>query len=524
MSLATASKAEEGSSALVDVEGLCVALPGGARLLDDVALHVRPGTVVALLGPSGAGKSTLLRAIFAPEDLKRSGYQVSWSRREVASAPATVPQRGALLDHLDVAGNIELARAASGLQTDVASLLRAVELDSSFAVPGRSVSTLSGGQAQRVAVARTLAAARSLVVLDEPSVGLDPLGVRLLARLLVSQARQQGAGLIVVTHDLALAAGCADTIVFLDPSGARLVRPIAGWHGPAELDEPDDRQRRVFELESAVEDLLLGERPAPAAGARGTTATTSWLAPIAAAGSAVRYLFVPALFRESAAVLLRVLRQALLRPLGFYAIVGALLGLTVPYIIVHISDALKPAAVLRMIGGSYVLALAPPLSAIVFAATSGGAVSAWLGGLRLHGQVTALEGLAIAPARYLWAPSWGALVAAYLTTVFTFTLAMLVGGWSLFSFYGVPNAWSVITADFHEPEPGRWAYLVRGGWLAFAYALVMASVIVARSAEPKSSSDAVTASMTSTVMRCTLLVVVLELASIVVLFQRQGGS
>ena len=330
---------------------------------------------------------------------------VTWQSRQVTVAPAFVPQRGALLDHLDVSDNIALAQAGGGVPRNVAPWLKAVDLDEAIAAPGRAVGTLSGGKAQRVAVARVLAAGRKLVVMDEPSVGLDPVGVRLLARLLVEQAREHDVAIIVITHDLAFAGGASDEILFLDPTKQQLVPAVPSWSSPAYFDAPDVRRRRLADLEGAVEHLLLQDRPAQAGGAGRKRWQLDPLAPLRTAGEALLRFLEPRLALESAVVFRRTLVQSLVRPLPFYLTVGGLLGLTVPYVMAHISSALKPSAVLGMIGGTYILSLAPPISAIVFAATSGSAINAWLGGLRLHGQVTALEGLGVTPKRYLWSPT-----------------------------------------------------------------------------------------------------------------------
>ncbi|HLM71761.1 MAG TPA: ABC transporter ATP-binding protein, partial [Polyangiaceae bacterium] len=310
-------------SAVARVRDLHVELPDGTSILEAADIDVHAGEVIAILGPSGVGKSTLLRALFWPDDLKSRGYVVTWSDRGVDAQPAFVPQRGALLDHLDVAGNIAVAEASGGESAGgdrqsrgVEAWLAVVDLDSQLAEAGRSVASLSGGQAQRVAIARALAAGRRLLVLDEPSVGLDPLGVRLLARLLITQARQHDAGILIITHDLALAAGASDSILFLDPSIQALVPPVPDWKGPAELEETDIRAERLAELDAAIEEMLLRDRPQAEARTRKQPFSLSSidpLAPFRVAGEALLRFFEPRLLRESAVVLRLALAQALLR-------------------------------------------------------------------------------------------------------------------------------------------------------------------------------------------------------------------
>jgi len=490
-----------GREPLVLVRDLTVELPGGHPLVENTELVVAPGTVVSILGPSGAGKTTLLRAIFSPDELRDEGYAIEVGERSVGSESALVPQRGALLDHLDVAHNIALVQPTT--RTEPATWLEAVGLGSEVAAPGRSVSALSGGQAQRVAVARAFAAGRRIVVLDEPSVGIDPLGVRLLAKLLVEQARQNDAAILVITHDLTLAAAASDQILFLDPV-QRSLTPIRNCGGQAELEAAVDARLRSAETTIAPAQRRSSSRFDP-------------LAPLRAAGEAIRLAFAPRLFLASTLVFLRGLVETFVRPVLFYATVGALLGFTVPYVIANISSDLRPAAVFELIKGTYVLSLAPPLSAIVFAATSGSAINAWLGGLRLHGQVTALSGLGVSPSRYLFTPSWWALVVGYLATVASFTLAMIGGGWVLYAMNGVARASALLTADFVDPAPSRGPFLVRGAWLVLMYAIGIASIVVSSGRAPKQRSEDVTKAMTSAVMRATLMVVVLELASIMLL-------
>jgi ABC-type nitrate/sulfonate/bicarbonate transport system ATPase subunit/ABC-type transporter Mla maintaining outer membrane lipid asymmetry permease subunit MlaE len=502
---------------LFKVQGLTIALPGGGLILEAASLRLREGEVVTLLGPSGAGKSTIVRSLFAPDELMKLGYRVEWREREIATEPALIPQRGALLDHLDVAQNIALVQAAAKTRGDPTRWLLAVDLGAEVGAQGRSIATLSGGQAQRASIARVLAAGKKLIVMDEPSVGLDVVGVRLLARLIIEQARKAKVGFILITHDVILAAGASDRLLFLDPASATLVDVLPEWTGPAEFDSPEARQAKLMALEAALEDRLLAERRGRSHVAAKRLERASVLAPITAAGDALVRAFEPHLIVQSSVVFWRTMMQSFVRVAVFYAVVGALLGFVIPYVIINISRSLHPSAILELIKGTYIISLAPPLSGILFAATSGSSVGAWLGGLQLHGQVTALEGLGVRPARYLWAPSWVGLVVAYLATFGVFTIAMLLGGWCLYASSQVSDALGIIAADFIAPPPSRYPALARALWSVGIYTLAIASIVVAKGREAKQSSDDVTGAMTSSVMRVTLFVVVMELLSMLVM-------
>lgn len=204
----------------LEVRDVSVAF-GPATVLDRASLHLETGEVVALLGPSGAGKTTLLRVIaglIAP-----SGGTVHVDERNITELPVhrrgigLVFQDDQLFPHLDVAGNIGFGlrmqhRSRAERDRRTAEVLRLVGLGG-FAE--RAVSTLSGGEARRVAVARSLAPAPPILLLDEPLSGLDGDLRHRLADDLATVLRANATTVVLVTHDASEAAALADRIVHL---------------------------------------------------------------------------------------------------------------------------------------------------------------------------------------------------------------------------------------------------------------------------------------------------------------------
>jgi ABC-type transporter Mla maintaining outer membrane lipid asymmetry permease subunit MlaE len=210
----------------------------------------------------------------------------------------------------------------------------------------------------------------------------------------------------------------------------------------------------------------------------------------------------------------------LLRPLPFYLIVSTLIGYTVLFVISKVGGAgVRPDALIRQIGGSYVVALAPALSAILFVAASGSATNAWLGSMGLTRQTLALEALGVDRRAYLWAPAWVSLGLAYLAIAAVFALGMIAGGLVVCEQYGVTGGWELLTGDLLDPRPERMRYAVRAGFLVWVYGWGIASDVVAKGGAPKPEADAVTRGMTASVVACTLWVVAWELASVLALFR-----
>jgi thiamine transport system ATP-binding protein len=194
---------------------------GSRTVLDRVSLEVATGEVVALLGPSGVGKSTVLRVIAGL--LHPDSGSVWLDDRDVTDLPThrrnvgLVFQDEQLFPHLTVAQNIGFGLRMQGLggaaiADRVAELLHLVGLADAAALP---VTTLSGGEAKRVALARSLAPRPAVLLLDEPLTGLDRALHDRLATELATILRHTATTALLVTHDHDEAAAVADRTITL---------------------------------------------------------------------------------------------------------------------------------------------------------------------------------------------------------------------------------------------------------------------------------------------------------------------
>ena len=183
---------------------------GEVRALRGVSCTLRPGAQVALTGPSGSGKSTLLH-LLAALDTPTSGT-IAWPGLD--GSPEGRPgligmvfQGPSLLPPLDVSENTALPLLLAGFTETQAreramAALHDVGLDE---LAGRLPEELSGGQAQRVAVARALAARPRVILADEPTGQLDSAHAAQVVGLLLDAATTLGAALVLSTHDLTIA-------------------------------------------------------------------------------------------------------------------------------------------------------------------------------------------------------------------------------------------------------------------------------------------------------------------------------
>jgi iron complex transport system ATP-binding protein len=204
----------------------------GKRIVDSVDLEVDEGEWVTLIGPNGAGKSTLLRAIagLGPFEgvIELGGNALDGlRRREVARLLAFVPQSPLLPPDMSVWEYVLLGRTphigpfGSESARDVAAARRALERLELRPFADRRLHTLSGGEQQRVVLARALAQEAPLLLLDEPTTSLD-IGRQQQALELVAELREQGPLTVLsAMHELTLALQYADRLALL--SAGRLV-------------------------------------------------------------------------------------------------------------------------------------------------------------------------------------------------------------------------------------------------------------------------------------------------------------
>ncbi|MBA2947657.1 ATP-binding cassette domain-containing protein [Streptomyces himalayensis] len=200
---------------------------GAVQALTDVELEVHAGEVVALVGDNGAGKSTLVKTIAGVHPIDDGA--IEWEGRPVSiNKPhdaqnlgiATVYQDLALCDNIDVVGNLFLGREIKrrGVLNEVEMERRARELLTTLSIRIPSVripiASLSGGQRQTVAIARSMLGEPKLVILDEPTAAL---GVEQTAQVLdlVERLRERGHAVILISHNMADVKAVADKVAVL---------------------------------------------------------------------------------------------------------------------------------------------------------------------------------------------------------------------------------------------------------------------------------------------------------------------
>jgi len=248
----------------------------GRSVLTDVSFEIPPGSFVALVGPNGSGKSTLAR--LAAGLLAPSAGSVRLDGREASSLPPRERARGvALLPqgpdvpfpiraldlvltgryphlgpwHTERADDFDIARHA---------LARV----GASALEGREIHTLSGGERQRIFLARTLAQTPRLLVADEPTIHLDLKATIELVETLERLHVEDGVSILLVTHDLDLAAGAAGRVLVLERGGLAADAPPESSLAPPLVERVFGvHADRVSDSSGRKRIVISGNRPTP---------------------------------------------------------------------------------------------------------------------------------------------------------------------------------------------------------------------------------------------------------------------
>lgn len=215
------------SAPVIEVRGLCAAF-GGKRVLDQITLALQAGEILVIMGGSGSGKSTFLRHLLGLLTPVAGSIQVLGTELTRASETQWLAlrrrmgvafQSGALFSSMSVGDNLLLPlREHTRLAESTMRIMMRLKLDF-VNLPGCEdlmPAQLSGGMIKRAALARAIIMDPSLLFLDEPSAGLDPVVAAALDELLLALRAATGMSMVVVTHELDSAFKIADRICVLD--------------------------------------------------------------------------------------------------------------------------------------------------------------------------------------------------------------------------------------------------------------------------------------------------------------------
>jgi len=192
---------------LVQISGLTARL-GGAAVLRDVDFSIGPGEIVTVVGPNGSGKSTLLRVIIgalrpeAGKVTRAAGLRIGYVPQSLHIDP-TLPMT--VRRFLDLPGRVPDKAAATALEEAGAE-----------ALTGRQMARLSGGQFQRVLLARALLSRPDLLILDEATQGLDQPGSAAFYRKIAEVRDKLGCAVLMVSHELHVVMAASDRVICLN--------------------------------------------------------------------------------------------------------------------------------------------------------------------------------------------------------------------------------------------------------------------------------------------------------------------
>lgn len=471
-------------------------------VFEGLDLAVQAGEHVAIVGDSGSGKSTLLKVI--------ADQHAAVTIADDSSC-TMVLQEGVLLDHLNVLDNLMLVarytKSAMKL-SDIVLVLEQLNIDKSL--HRAQVSQLSGGQMRRVAIARALLANPQVVLFDEPDAGLDIANLDTLANTVreLNGESEQAKACITVSHNPYYIASVATKVYRLQ--GGKLVK-IADW--PTPPDSADTLQARQLKLQTQLSTVIDAPRSGPAQKPKRVWVITAWLKGVAI--SAASLLHWPKSIRDELHIAGYGVYLSFITGILFFALVGLMLGTTTIAVVRMLADNalngiigmfVKPEMLVNMMGGQYVLYLAPAIGGMLFAARSGSIMSNWLGEMVRGRQVRALSLLNVPPNQYLRAPSTVALFVSMVGAISWFAACVWAGGvFATQELFEIPNASQVMRLTAYDITTSLF-------WLKTTlYSALVALTVTSLGLADKSTAHQVNIHTTKTIIYSTLSIAFAEL-------------
>ncbi|MDR6099946.1 sulfonate transport system ATP-binding protein [Agrobacterium larrymoorei] len=235
------------------IDALSKTYPNGTQAISGFSLEIKPGEVVAIIGGSGCGKSTLLRLVSGLESATRGRIILQdKTLTEPDERVNLVFQEPRLFPWLSVADNIGFGLTHLSREDRHLRVLQALDRMGLSTYGDRWVRELSGGQAQRVSLARALVVEPAVLLLDEPFSALDAMTRTALQDHLSDLWLEQRTTMLLVTHDIEEAVALADRIVVMQPSPGRIFETV-------NVDLPRKRDRNstaVTTLKRQLSELL----------------------------------------------------------------------------------------------------------------------------------------------------------------------------------------------------------------------------------------------------------------------------
>lgn len=239
------------------VDGLCYDYDG-EKILDSVGFDVRPGEILGILGPNGCGKTTMLKNLNRNLSPRRGCVLLDGTdlrdleKREIARHVASVPQTNEIRFAFTVREMVEMGRmpfqeALRGSTSEDERIVdEAMELTGIAGMSDRLINTMSGGERQRVIIARAIAQSPEVILMDEPTLHLDINMQFEILDLVSDLARRKGLTVVIVSHDLPMAARYCDRMMLIHD------RTVFAEGAPEEVLTPGN-MRTVFNVDARFE-------------------------------------------------------------------------------------------------------------------------------------------------------------------------------------------------------------------------------------------------------------------------------